>query len=478
MSIKTAKSDMIWSYIGYFFNLCTNLILLPFIMKFVEADQLGLWFTFISVGTLVNLLDFGFSPTLIRNITYAWCGAKEIMSQGVSAVLGDEPNFQLFFKVLQACKYISLTVAGAAFVILITAGSTYIHFVAREIPISIYGIAWIFFSIAVFLNIFYNYWIATLRGVGAIKESQITVIISKIIQIIVSLIGLLLGGGILALAVAYLLSGFVLRIISKQFLFKYKNIGERKKEQNVKITIQELKIIISKVWYNAKKTGTVSISAFVITQSTTMICAAFIGLEATASYGLCLQLILVIQGVSQIFFNANIPMMTNTKIIGFIEKSKRELSLAIAIYWSVFIFSLIALVTIGLPLIGLIRSNTPLPVVMVLFMGCYLFLEGNHSLFATYISFSNSVPFVKAAIISALIIVFGSLVVALFTDFGIYGLMVVQAIVQLCYNNWKWPSVVFKNLNMNVFSMMRLGINEGILMLQIILKKSEHSRDN
>ena len=140
MSIKTRKSDVIWSYIGYFFNLCTNLILLPFILKFIQADQLGLWFTFISVGTLVNLLDFGFSPTLMRNITYAWCGAKELKSQGVSVVLGEEPNFQLFFKVLQACKYISLAVAGAAFVILITAGSIYIHFVAREIPISIYEI--------------------------------------------------------------------------------------------------------------------------------------------------------------------------------------------------------------------------------------------------------------------------------------------------------------------------------------------------
>ena len=470
MSIKTGKSDVIWSYIGYFFNLCTNLILLPFILKFIEADQLGLWFTFISVGTLVNLLDFGFSPTLMRNITFAWCGAKEIESQGVSEVLGNEPNFQLFFKVLQACKYISLAVAGAAFVLLITAGSTYIHFVAREIPISIYGIAWVVFSMAVFLNIFYNYWTATLKGVGAIKESQITVIISKIIQIIVSLIGLFLGGGMLALAVAYLLSGFVLRIISKQFLFKYKNIGQRKEEQNVKITIQELKVIISKVWYNAKKTGVVSISAFIITQSTTMICATFIGLEATASYGLCLQLILVIHGVAQIFFYANIPMMTNTKIIGIIEKSKRELSLAMTIYWTVFIFSLIALVTIGLPLLGLIRSNTTLPVIMVLFMGCYLFLEGNHSLFATYISFSNSVPYVKAAVISAIFIISGSLFVALYTDYGIYGLMAVQAIVQLCYNNWKWPGVVFKELNLNFFMMAKLGLNEVLVILRWVIK--------
>lgn len=472
MAIKTLKSDIIWSYIGYFFNLCTNLILMPFILKFVEAEQLGLWFTFISVGALVNLLDFGFSPTLTRNITYAWCGAKEIKSQGVSEILDGVPNFQLFFKVLQACKYISFAVASVAFVILISVGSTYIHFVAREIPISVYRLAWVIFTIAIFLNIFYNYWTATLKGVGAIKESQIAIIISKSIQIIASLIGLVLGGGILALAVAYLLSGFILRITSKQFLFKYKNIGYYKKELSAKITIKELKVIIKKVWFNAKKTGIVSVSAFIITQSTTMICSAFVGLEATASYGLCLQLIAVIQGVSQIFFNANIPMMTNTKIIGRLEISKKEISLAMVIYWLVFILSIFALVTIGLPLIGLLRSSTTLPVGMVLFMGCYLFLEGNHSLFATYISFSNSVPYVKAAVISALFTILGSLFIVLYTDLGIYGLMSVQAIVQLCYNNWKWPGVVFKSINLNVFSMTKLGLNEGWLTLKRVWKNA------
>ena len=469
MAVKIGKKDVIWSYLGYFFNLCTNILLMPFILRAVEGNELGLWYTFLSVGTLVNLLDFGFSPTLVRNVTYAWCGAKEIKKEGASELQGNEPNYTLFFSVLQACKYVSMLIAGMAFLCMLTAGSAYIGYVAREIPFQVYAPAWLFFSVAVFLNIFYNYWTTSLKGIGAIKQSQISVIVSKIAQIVISLVGLYLGYGIIALALAYMLSGFVLRILSKLYLFHYENIAEQRKKYVAKIQLNELKSLLLKIWYNAKKTGLVSLSAFIITQGNTMICSAFIGLEATASYGLCLQLITVVRGVSQIFFDANQPKMINTKVSGNIEKSKKELSLAMVIYWGVFILAIVALVTIGIPLVRLIRSNTPLPLLMVLFMGSYILLEGTHSLFAGYISFSNEVPYVKSSIVSAFFILIGQLFVAIFTDWGIYALMAVQAFVQLCYNNWHWPMIVLRELHMNLWEMIYLGISELLRYVKNIL---------
>lgn len=469
MTVNIGKKDVIWSYLGYFFNLCTNIFLMPFLLRMVEGNILGLWYTFLSVGMFVNLLDFGFSPTLVRNVTYAWCGAKEIKEEGTSELQGNEPNYALFFKVLQACKYVSIFIAGIALFCMLTVGSIYISYVAREIPFQVYAIAWLFFSVAVFLNIFYNYWTTSLKGIGAIKQSQIAVIVSKMIQIVISLIGLYLGYGIIALAFAYMLSGFVMRILSKHFLFHYENIAEQRKKHLGEIQLIELKSLISKIWYNAKKTGLVSLSAFIITQGNTMICSAFISLEATASYGICLQLITVVRGASQIFFDANQAKMINTKVSGNVEKSKKELSLAMVIYWGVFILAIVALATVGIPLVRLIRSNTSLPLFMVLFMGSYIILEGNHSLFAIYISFSNEVPYVKSLVLAAFFVLVGQLFVAIFTDWGIYALMAVQAVVQLCYNNWHWPMIVLKELHMNLWDMIHLGINEFIRYLKNIL---------
>ena len=294
-------------------------------------------------------------------------------------------------------------------------------------------------------------------------------IISKIVQIVISLFGLYSGYGIIALAVAYLLSEFIMRFIAKRFLFHYENIAEQRKKYVAKIQLNELRSLLLKIWYNAKKTGLVSLGAFVITQGNTMICSAFIGLEATASYGICLQLITVVRGVSQIFFDANQPKMINTKVSGNIEKSKKELSLAMVIYWGVFILVITVLATIGIPLVHLIRSNTPLPLFMVLFMGSYLFLEGTHGLFASYITFSNEVPYVKSSIVSAFFILVGQLFVAIFTDWGIYALMAVQVVVQLCYNNWHWPMIVLKELHMNLWEMIYLGISELLRHVKNIL---------
>ena len=406
---------------------------------------------------------------MVRNVTYAWCGAKEIKKEGASDLQGNEPNYALFFNVLQACKYVSMLIAGIALICMLTVGSAYIGYVAREIPFRVYATAWLFFSAAVFLNIFYNYWTTSLKGIGAVKQSQIAVIISKIVQIVISLFGLYSGYGIIALAVAYLLSEFIMRFIAKRFLFHYENIAEQRKKYVAKIQLNELRSLLLKIWYNAKKTGLVSLGAFVITQGNTMICSAFIGLEATASYGICLQLITVVRGVSQIFFDANQPKMINTKVSGNIEKSKKELSLAMVIYWGVFILVITVLATIGIPLVHLIRSNTPLPLFMVLFMGSYLFLEGTHGLFASYITFSNEVPYVKSSIVSAFFILVGQLFVAIFTDWGIYALMAVQAVVQLCYNNWHWPMIVLKELHMNLWEMIYLGISELLRHVKNIL---------
>ena len=49
MAVNIGKKDVIWSYLGYFFNLCTNIILMPFILRAVEGNELGLWYTFLSV---------------------------------------------------------------------------------------------------------------------------------------------------------------------------------------------------------------------------------------------------------------------------------------------------------------------------------------------------------------------------------------------------------------------------------------------
>ncbi len=83
-SIIIDKKDVVWSYLGSFFRLAANIILLPFMLHFLSDDDLGMWYVFAGIAQFVVLLDFGFAPALSRNIAYVWCGAKELSREDIN----------------------------------------------------------------------------------------------------------------------------------------------------------------------------------------------------------------------------------------------------------------------------------------------------------------------------------------------------------------------------------------------------------
>ena len=105
--ITIDRKDYIWSYIGSFVKLGVNIILLPIILVYLSDDELGLWYVFGSIATLVALLDFGFAPALARNISYVWCGATNLKKEDINVIdTKGETDFQYFKTLLQTCKMI------------------------------------------------------------------------------------------------------------------------------------------------------------------------------------------------------------------------------------------------------------------------------------------------------------------------------------------------------------------------------------
>ena len=57
----------------------------------------------------------------------------------------------------------------------------------------------------------------------------------------------------------------------------------------------------------------------------------------------------------------------------------------------------------------------------------------------------------KASIISGIFVVSLSMFSVTYTELDLLGLMISQSLVQLCYNNWKWPIDIIKKYNLNIF---------------------------
>lgn len=460
MQIKIGRKDLVWSYLGYFLQICSNVILLPLILANITSTELGLWYTFTSVGILVNLLDMGFSPTLTRNITYAWSGAKDIQKEGAEISSDNsEPNYLLLNNILYACKKINMTISLMAILVLLFAGTPYIIYVIRSDMKIQYIIAWIIYCFAIFINLYFNYWTSALKGIGAIMQSQKAVVFSFLFYLLVCGIGILSGFGLIAMTIGFFTKGFVLRQFSKYYLLREERIRKNVQLKKRCGSNQVVNQIVSKVWYNAKKTGVVSVCAFVITQANTMICSAFIGLSATASYGLCLQIVNLVKDVSRIYYNSHEPQIASCRVTNDRKKMIDLYSCSVIVYWLTFIVCVIAGVFVGIPILRIIKSDTEIPIIMFLFMSFYLSLEGNHSVASSFIATGNEVPYLNSSILAAVAIGIGSLIGAILTH-NIYCLMIVQCIVQLCYANWKWPMVVLKDLKINILDVFRYGMCE------------------
>ena len=92
-----------------------------------------------------------------------------------------------------------------------------------------------------------------------------------------------------------------------------------------------------------------------------------------------------------------------------------------------------------------------------------MLLEGNHSNFATIIATSNKVPFVTAGLAAGFLIAILTFISLRYTSLGLTGVVLVQGLIQLAYNNWKWPLYVLNDLNVSLKDFLNIGIKEAIV---------------
>ena len=156
----------------------------------------------------------------------------------------------------------------------------------------------------------------------------------------------------------------------------------------------------------------------------------------------------MIQGVAQVVFSLRLPQIAGARVHGDVKEMKRLFLQSIGFSWLVIITMGIGLVSCGPTVLSVIHSQTPLPSsgVLVLMLVVW-FLETNHANCATLIVMSNRVPFVKAALYSGAGVVAGILLAGRL-GCSLLAFVAVQGIVQMLYNNWKWPLQVANEIQL------------------------------
>lgn len=453
--IDVNKKDVIWGYIAQFLSMGTGVITLPFILNHLSADEIGLNYIFITISGIVALVDLGFAPQFARNFSYIFSGAKDILAEGI-AETDDKINYKLLKYVLASAKHIYGALSILSIVILLFIGTPYVYEVTHSFTaVPNCPATWVVYSAGIFFQVYFTYYSSMLIGAGLIKEQKYTIVAHKVLYMVIVIGCLYMGLGLMSVALGQLIAPFAGRWLAHHYF--YTPSLRKELAQHVADDRKIIYDIFRKLWYNAKRNAVISVGAYAILRLSMFIAGFFLSLAEFGSYGLMVQLTALLGTLSCTYVQILQPKLASLRAKGRLTELLVSFSRGMKIYYLLFVAGSIILIFWGEPILGLIKSNAVLPSGTILTIYCIvMFLEYNHANFSILISSNNHVPFAPASIITGTAVVIGVCIVLKFTTLGILGLILVQGLCQLAYQNWKWPYEALKEYKISFIRLMRL----------------------
>ena len=471
---RIKKSDIIWNYVGTVFNMGMGIILLPFLLRFLSTDELGFWYVLMSYAGVANLFTFGFTPAFSRNIAYCWNGATKLeKTEKSTESVGNVLDLNLLSEILSTSKYLYFIISIFAIIGIGTIGTIHINAISKSLVDSNVGMCWGVFLVAIFLNLFYGYYSSYIIGIGKIKESNVIIVISSIVRIVVMFVMMIHGYGLFAACIAYLIYGFAFRILGK-VVFDRALRDRIKHNAQKKLPKPEITAVIKCfriVWYNAWRDGAVSVSEYFSTQLSTIVCSSFLSLSETALFGLTSQVVGMIGKFAKSIHNAHTPVFQSSYIKGDKETLRNTQAFCVFIFIIVYVVGITALEIVGIPIIGLMKKDVKLDYLFILIYAVYQFMLSYRNCYGSYLSCTNRVIYWKSFVITSFCVVGGYTILLKTTSLGIWGIVFTCIIGEAAYNFWKWPSMVNRELNLNFLSIFRIGYSELCILL---IRKGKH----
>jgi O-antigen/teichoic acid export membrane protein len=447
--ILIGRKDIIWNYAATFLKIASSALLLPFILRMMPSETVGIWSVFMTVSAFAGLLDFGFNPSFTRNITYIFSGVRTLKVKSFEPVSKNNQivDYDLLKGVIGAMRWFYFRMAIILLLLLSTMGTYYIYLLLKNYTgdhREVY-FAWSFLCATATYNLFTQYYDSLLQGKGLVKESKQIIIIGQSIYLIIASLLIISGCSLVAIVSAQALSVITIRRLSNYVFFN------RDIKLRLKNAVSRSKTEILKVIYpNAIKIGLTSLGGFMVQKSAIVIGSMYLSLKEIASYGITLQLITVIAGFAGIYTLTYQPKIAELRV--------EQNNLAIKeIYLKgeiVLIFTYLALgfalIIFGKWAFKFIESRTLLLPQLLLFASIVVsFLESNHSLAGTILLSKNEVPFFKASLCSGGATIILMMLLFQYTNLNLWSMIAAPGIVQGVYQNWKWPSVVFAELKID-----------------------------
>jgi len=276
-------------------------------------------------------------------------------------------------------------------------------------------------------------------------RSKQIVIMGQSVYLVIATVLIMAGKGLIAIVAAQASSVIVVRWLSYQSFFT------EEIKNKLLFSVSRLKNeVLEAITPNAIKIGLTSLGGFMVVRSGIVIGSLFLSLDDIASYGVTMQIIGVIAGLSGIYTATFQPKIAQLRVTNNNNAIKKIYIKGQVVLLLTFFVGGLCLLFLGEWALNFMKSQTRfLPSMIVLFAVIISFLEKNHAIAGGVLLTSNEVPFFKSSLIAGGVTIILIIMMLHFGDMKLWALVLGPGIAHL-YNNWKWPYEVYLQLNISI----------------------------
>jgi len=434
--LRLNQSAVVWFWLFNGFRFASGVLLLPLLLHSLSRTELGMYYVFLGLTGLLPVVDIAFSLNISRYTSYAMGGAIRLQAQGIDySENKGGVNYELLGQLLEASRVLYRYLAAVILIALGCIGALMVAIRVQETPDPTYTwLAWGLTIVAATIEVYSGWWNAFLRGMDQVLTSARVSVATYALRTVVAGALLIAGAGLLAIPTAALLSAGLNRYLSRRCCLKLLAQGQRTHPR------ADLPALLRLLWPNSWRVGLQLLRSYLCLNWMAFLCLKSFGLNINAQFGLSLQILTIIQGMSAVWTSVAWPrvgqLMANRKT----AEVQQILASRVQLQNLTFV-TLSALALASLPtLLNLWGTNKQfLPSGLWTMMALNTFLEMQFSIWTVLLSLENRIPSLWATVTTNALAAVVAYILVHSSSFGVAALVIAPLASGCLFNYWYWP---------------------------------------
>jgi len=435
---RSWNSAVVWSWVFNGLRLSSSLVLLSMLSRFLNEADFGFYLVLLNLVAVVPLLDLGFLTAVNRSLSYAMGGATELHAHGMGSISQnlDAPNYSLLWKLMFATRFLYRYLTLIVLVALGGWGTFVASMKISETSNPAHAwLAWALTLAGAAFEVYSGWWVAYLRGLNKVLVSSRIQALAYALRFLMAGTLLFTGAGLLSVPLATLASSFLQRHLSRRLTMRF-----LANQPAAPPPRDELMTLLRTLWPNSWRVGAHCLGYYLSSHISMIFCLNALGLPAYARYGLSLQIVAILHGMSSVWIQVKWPLIGQHLARQEWPQLRKLMRVRVTLQLLSFILMTIVAVPLIPWLLTLLKTDKSLiPVQWMLLLALNAFLESHLTTWTTFISLGNRLPFLSATILANLLGLGISFLLLQTTSLEFGALVLGPLLANAFYNYWRWP---------------------------------------